>query len=254
MRKYGYIPDRQSVVAEDLRTRHIGQLFGASQPFVPASMDWSACLDRVQDQGNANACVGFSLSTAIYMNGRTHGVVVRRPSPKAIYDVARLIDSPDVLVDKGCMPNSAMLGVSKYGLVAEKDWSLVDHDVNELPPLDVFERGIDSILTGWYRIGSGDICAQLRSAIALGHFPIFGMAVDEAYESWEGGVYERTYRNVIGRHMQVLVGYRPGAFMVCNSWGDGWSEGGFAWLADAWMASEHVSDIYVVTSVPKDID
>jgi hypothetical protein len=46
------------------------------------------------------------------------------------------------------------------------------------------------------------------------------------------------------------VGYRPGAFCIAGSWGTGWANRGFAWIADAFIGSSFAWDFYLVNAAP----
>ena len=53
------------------------------------------------------------------------------------------------------------------------------------------------------------------------------------------GVLHRHYREDAsgGGHAACLVGYTPTHFIVRNSWGQRWGDGGFAYASDAYAAS-----------------
>lgn len=246
---FGHIPDRLVDAEHDGRTRHIGGLIGSGLT-VPESVDHSRHLDFVPDQGRTNRCVGWFTSSAIYLTGQTLGQPVKRPSAKWAYDVARYFDTPSVLVDVGCRPRSMMLGLERHGIVAEERLASTESNVNEHPPFDADIAGGDALFSGYYKV-EGDVPALLRSALAKGHIPGFAMVVHESFTDIRSGVYDQPDGAELGRHMVTLVGYRPGAFLLLNSWGTGWGDSGFCWVSDRFVASHFVSDRYVVTAAPR---
>ena len=45
-----------------------------------------------------------------------------------------------------------------------------------------------------------------------------------------------------------MVGYRAdGRFIVRNSWGRGWGDGGFAYASDAWVRAAFLAESYGIT-------
>ncbi len=250
--KYGHIADHEHDVASDLRHRHIGALLGASSSALPESVDHSHHLLEVPDQGGTSSCVGQAFATAIFIRAAIAGNPIPRPSPKAIYDMARLVDAPrESLHDEGSRPRAAILGLQDYGMVAESRWPLTDANVNQPPPLDVFQHGLDAMLTGYYRIGSGPGAATLiRQALAKGFIPAFAMDVDMAYEQLgRDEVYDGPKGPLLGGHMQAFSGYGPGYFIVAGSWSSAFARDGFARVTDAFV-ERGASDILVCTTVP----
>ena len=254
-RACGHIPDRACDVEEDLRTRHVGMLVGASVGALPAAVDYSSLLDGVQDQKSSSSCVGQAFATAIYLRAKIAGHPIARPSAKAIYDVARLSEQRDVLVDDGCRPRAAIDGMTEHGLVASERWPLTDTNVNELPPLDVFRAGVGATLSNHYRIASGSGCSLLmKSALAKG-FPVpYSQPVDDGYLEYSGGIWRGMDGPTRGGHMQVALGYDvlygTPYFLVAGSWGTSFGVDGFALIAESFFESGLARDILVPTTIP----
>lgn len=251
VRRFGHVPDHDADVEEDLRDRHVGALVGPSAGAMPAEVDYSGLLDRIPDQRSSNSCVGQAFATALYLRAQIAGSPIDRPSAKAIYDVARLVDSPGVLFDDGCRPRAALLGTQDYGLVAESRWPLSDVNVNDKPPLDVFRAGVGAVLSAYYRIGGADVATLIRIALGKGFVPVFAMDVDAAYETYAGdGVYGGLTGPVLGSHMQAVVGCGADHILVANSWGPRWGAAGFSRIAPTFFNSPAVRDVIVPTLIP----
>lgn len=232
MRGLGHIPDDHATVDEDLRERHVGVLLGAAAGELPSIVDYSSMLERIPDQGSTSSCVGQAFATAIFLRAHLDGIPLPRPSAKAIYDVARLIETPNALIDIGSRPRLAVQGMQDYGIVAEERWPLTEANVNTPPPLDVFRAGLGAKLSGHYRIGGADVGTLLRSALARGFVPVFAMDVDDAYLAYDGSaIYGGLTAPRVGSHMQAVVGYGAEYFLVANSWGAGWGQRGLARIA-----------------------
>ena len=256
MRGLGHLPDPEHVVAADLRERHVARLIGGAHPSLPQYLTYAELLSEIPDQGPTSACVGEALATAIFVRAAISGHPIPRPSAAAIYAYARAIDAPHQwLVDAGSRPTAAKLGMQRYGLVPESRWPLEVATINEVPPLDVMEHGLEALVTECYRIASGPGASLLcRMALARGFIPVFAMQVDEAYARYDGSdVYRAMTGPSLGGHMQAIAGYEPGALIVAGSWGASFGRGGFARIADEFIDSGSCSDFLVVQTVPKEL-
>lgn len=251
MRGLGHIADDLETVVQDLREHHVGVLLGAAAGELPTIVDYSSMLERIPDQGGTNSCVGQAFATAIFLRAHLDGIPLPRPSAKAIYDVARLIETPNVLIDIGSRPRLAVEGLQDYGMVADDRWPLTESNVNTPPPLDVFRAGLGAKLAAHYRIGGADVATLLRSALARGFVPVFAMDVDDAYLAYDGSaIYAGLTALRVGSHMQAVVGYGAEYFLVANSWGPGWGQRGFARVAPDFFNTSAVRDVIVPTVIP----
>lgn len=195
----------------------------------------------------------MALATSVYLHAKTAGRPINRPSAAAIYALARLGDGArSPLPDTGSRPTLAMIEAQTNGLVADARWPLRVDTVLDVPPLDVFEHGLDARLDAYYAIPSGPgAAALLRSAIALGTYPILATPVDQSFESYDGsGVWHGVTGAVLGGHMICCVGYDATTFLVANSWSANWGRGGFARVDATWLESLAVTDILVPTTAP----
>ena len=79
----------------------------------------------------------------------------------------------------------------------------------------------------------------------------FGTGLDKPFLSMKGDSFLNTpIGPIVGRHAMLCVGYmwRLGQlwFLVLNSWGTGYRQGGYFWMNQAWMASNLTTDIQVM--------
>lgn len=260
MKKLGHIPDAAHVVAKDLAERPLRRLIGVNASASSGDIDFSSLLDDIPDQGATSSCVGNAFSTAIYLRAKVAGHPIARPSRKAIYDVARLVDDPHVkLDDLGCRPRAAILGMQKYGLVAEERWKLAENDINQPPPLDVFLHGIGSELADYARIASGAGAADAIDRALASGFPVpYAQEVDQSYFDYDGsGVWSGMLGPSQGGHMQCIGGRTvvdgTPCFIVIGSWGRSFGRGGRALIARSFFDSGQATDILVPKVVPQEV-
>jgi hypothetical protein len=233
-RLLGYIPD-----APDDRDRRFGASpILASPPLTGAASYDYRHLDSPRVQ-LGNSCVGQSIAAAAYLAMKIAGTPITFPSALLPYTGARLLDAPkQPLFDAGCRPRLAMLYAREHGMVAEERWRESFDSIDAVPPLDVWEEGECAKLESFYRIPDGAGAADgMREALRRGHCPIFGMTVDDRYSQIGSRVYDSPGGTQHGGHMQCVVGWVEAldAFVIRNSWGPAFGEGGYAYIASSFM-------------------
>jgi hypothetical protein len=166
--------------------------------------------------------------------------------------MARLVEAPkSPLEDGGCLPSMALLGIQQYGIVSDERWPLDEDHINEAPPLDVFEHAIGATVGDAYNIPQGD-SESIKQALSAGYVPVFAMQVDDNYEHLlPDEIYTGSTGPLLGGHMQALVGYGDGYFLVAGSWGYGFARNGFTRIATSFFDEGNATDIIVPTVVPK---
>lgn len=258
MKGLGFIPDLLEHIEEDVALRplfHRGQaaaeLAGVSTTF-NTSRDWRHLVDFVPDQGPTNRCVGWYASSALYLAGLAQNNPIKRPSAKWLYDVARYLHTPGVLIDIGCRPHLLMAAAEEHGIVAEDDCPTTLSNVNEPPPFGVDITAANARLTAFHVIPdpwtSPD---QIRAALDKGHFPGIAIEVHESFDDYRGqDVYDEPRGDFRGLHMLTCVGYKPGAVLFLNSWSTSWGDDGYGWLSDRFVASPYTRHRMVATAAP----
>lgn len=253
VRGLGFLPDPREVVEAQLVAYHARELYGAAVG-LPSVFSWRAYVETVPDQMSTSSCVGQAFANALHLHGLIRGEAMPRPSAKAIYDFARMLDTgiTHPLFDGGSRPSMALNGMRDYGLVAEERWPLTEANVNDKPAWDVFRHALSATLDQHYRIASGRGAGQLiREALASRYLPVFAMDVDAAFMDHDGrDVYRGLAGPVVGRHMQAIVGWDGSRFEVIGSWGTGWADGGFVMLSEDFIESAACDSFIVPTLSP----
>lgn len=88
----------------------------------------------------------------------------------------------------------------------------------------------------------------MRSAPVLPSWP--GIRVDAAFDNAAatGGLLDTTGPKPGGGHAVAIVGYREDdRFIVRNSWGTSWGDGGFAYASPDYIQAQFFDEAYVVT-------
>jgi hypothetical protein len=210
---------------------------------------------RPLDQQDTSACTGFALSACINILLHRSGRADETPvSPFMLYDMARRYDEfpGPVEKDTGSSLRGAMKGWYKHGVCGMDLWRRVD-----MPPatLDKSDWWLDAArrpLGAYYRVDTRSVTDMHAAIHDVG--VLYASAI--CHEGWEEGGqltpaqrrgWAIPYRRAApsdGGHAFVIVGYDRRGFLILNSWGGGWAEGGVAVLTyDDWL--EHAMDCWV---------
>lgn len=241
-------PDGTLVVKQSSRA-----LLGAPGR-LPAAWDgltqYVAEIHALLDQKSTNMCVGFSLAVNIWLAMATMGVKIPLPSMPAIYFTARARwrEKDEALVDLGCNPDSAVLGMQDWGVPSLAEWGFDPGAVNDEPDVGVVEGMYDFRIPGHWYIDSTDDAAVRDTMFALSqNMPVsLGTQIDEAFETWrfdpndQHPITAPDTRHLFGGHMPLLLGYvtRPNGqvwFRGLNWWGTDWGDAGFFWADEEWL-------------------
>lgn len=216
--------------------------------------------DAILDQGGSSACVAHAGSIAWRtflfgeaLAGRLPNSELDKidlPSRLAGYQGARRVTGNEH-EDEGTQIQAWFDFASRIGLPNEHDPEL---DL-AFDPSRVLENVIDSSyvqrasydnrhIEGVNRLDDGISGSALEAAIdeALSnHEPVvIGCPLDaQIFSLRPSDVYKRG-TGWVGNHAMALFGYDPvrRAYLMGNSWGTGWCDGGFGWLSKDWVLDE----------------
>lgn len=245
----GWIPDTPN---------HFDWRFGDSKIAAMRPLTGAASFDyRAFDESRvqlANSCVGHAVAAAAALCMAIAGHPIAFPSPLFAYTGARILEQArDGIIDVGCRPRLAMTWLRDRGMVAEERWPELSTAINSIPPLDAWQEGESATLESFYRIESGPGASDaIRSALVRGYCPVFAMNVDRKYEQLGADVYDSPGGASLGGHMQCIAGYSAilDAFLVRNTWGAGWGDGGYGWIAASFIDAA-ARDIWVISAAPE---
>ena len=204
-------------------------------------------------QQAGQSCTGHAVAAVINHVLRARALR-QRVSPYMLYRLARRYDEFPGDADAGSSLRGAFKGWYNHGAALESAWPALEPaqepDVDDPANL---ARWRDRPLGAFYRVNPFRL-DDVQSAITeLNAIAVSGVV----HEGWRTPVPRRkgtetihvitrpVDARVLGGHAYCIVGYNEVGFLVQNSWGTGWGDGGFAtlpyedWLDtayDAWVA------------------
>lgn len=218
------------------------------QPRLGPLPDQLVRCDRVPeilDQGQEGACTGFALAAVVNYLLRARGLE-RRVSPRMLYEMARRYDEWPGEGYEGSSARGAMKGWVRHGVCLRETWPDPDAGVHHFTPA-VVDEARATPGGAFYRVSHRDV-RDMHAALAEAGILYATLMV---HEGWgEPGPLTRQidYTDVYGNqrsltlpviqrrgradggHAVAIVGYTLEGFVVQNSWGEGWGDGGFALL------------------------
>lgn len=116
-------------------------------------------------------------------------------------------------------------------------------------------RGQGVVWTGRAQVLKKNPVEQMVTALAAGREVYVNIEIDSAAWGWRGvrgGVLPDYQVADRGGHAVAIVGYRSAGagrqFLIHNSWGRGWGDGGYAWISEQSLRS-HLMSAYLVDAL-----
>ena len=248
--KYHWIAD-----PPDLRD-HVYKL--APMGSLPTSVDLRSYASPIDDQGNLGSCTGNAIAGAIDLIDQKNNKRIR-VSRLFVYYQERVLEH-NVYYDAGAYIRDGIKACYTWGAPLESLWP---YNINKWATTPSTAAYTDALTR---KIVSYAKCANftaVKNAIASGTPVVIGFTV---YDSFEGPQCTTTgvmpYPNVnreqiLGGHAVCIVGYSDnfrstgqGYFIVRNSWGTSWGDGGYFYMPYAVLTNTNMSsDFWTISGV-----
>ena len=215
---------------------------------IPPRMDLRRFLPVPGDQGESQSCVAWALSYMLTCQFAQAGDW--DPSR----DDQRL--SPAFLFAQMAQGNCSKSSDASVGLNLAQEkgcctWASMPYDDGQCavqPSDEAFDEAQKYRPANWTTILVINT-AHVRAFVASGSPVLIGIRVYQGFRDLQGrdATYVTRQGEPLGDHAIAVVGYDDDrrAFLVINSWGTAWGDGGYAWIAyDVW--SSIVREGYVI--------
>jgi C1A family cysteine protease len=213
----------------------------------------SGLLPDVWDQGALGACSAHGSGAAYsYELARQHGTKNYLPSRLFIYYNERAANGT-IREDSGATITDAIRSLNQHGAPPEQDWPYDISKFTHRPPIAAYRDGETREALQYARVHQ--TADGLRQALAAGFPVVVGFTVFESFESEAvaaTGVVPMPNPNeqVCGGHCVLVTGYSPDGWIVRNSWGTSWGQGGYFTLPLEYLLNPSLaSDFWTVEMV-----
>lgn len=219
---------------------------------LPRKVDLRHLCSPVEHQDQLNSCTANAAVGAMEMLERKQGIEQRDLSRLFVYWNTRVLDgSTDK--DIGSYISSSMRAIKAQGACLESVWPYDTSTVFTKPSDDAYRDGMERQAIEYARVEQGPGILQALSR----EFPVcFGMMLYASFDPVAGrtGVapvpQPGEYR--VGGHAMLIVGYDldEQMYLVRNSWGSRWGDGGYCKIPFEMVDSPAMSwDFWTVLSM-----
>jgi len=223
------------------------------------NIDYRSICPPVYEQGGLNSCTANALACIFYFNLiKGNYSTVFDPSRLFIYYNTRALKNK-VLSDEGGSLRDALKAIHSYGVCPEEMWPYDITSYTAKPPHHVYQYGenYDSIV--YFRVPQ--LVSHLCQCLMDGCLFAFGISVYSNFETDianNGGYISLPTDSdmYLGGHAVCAVGFDniKRVFIIRNSWGLNWGNGGYFYLPYSYMTNpDLVFDIWTFRNKPERI-
>jgi C1A family cysteine protease len=252
-RRYGWRPD-----LPDHRDHiYLANQRGSAQ--LPPIVDLRSSCPPVLDQGELGSCTAHALAQAhLYCQMREAGGYDSLPSRLWIYYQERAKEGT-IESDSGAQIRDGIKVLAAMGAPPEDLWPYEPARFSQEPPQTAQEAASAHQVTSYSRVDQ--TLFHLRHCLSVGFPFVFGFTV---YPSFETDAVAQTGivpmpgkgESPLGGHAVMAAGYNDSKrhFLVMNSWGSSWGQGGFFELPYDYLLNPQLADdfwtIRIVEELP----
>lgn len=195
------------------------------------------------DQGETSACTGFALAAVVdHLLARSGRAKDAGVSPWMLYSMARRYDEfPGVAEDAGSSLRGALKGWFKHGACSDGLWrDLTMPRTSGGPGEEWWLDAVNRPLGAYYRVDMRSVTDMHVALNEVGALYASALTHDGWFEvdAKTGVIPLRKRKPSDGGHAFAIVGYDHAGFLVRNSWGKSWGDGGYATLTyEDWLES-----------------
>lgn len=245
--KHGWIPDlpdHRDHLYKGARRRYLGMM----APVFPPLVDLRPNCPPVYDQGQLGSCVANGSGGCHHFGQMKQTLAdVFMPSRLMIYFGARLREG-SVNQDAGAMIRDGIKTLAADGACPETMWPYDISKFDERPPQACYDFGKGHVAVEYQRVDNTDITA-LKQCLVDGFPIVFGATLYDSFETHEVASTGKVPmpgkdESVVGGHCMVIVGYDDSiqCWIVRNSWGLGWGDGGYCYIPYAYLTDDNLAN------------
>lgn len=212
---------------------------------IPPAKDLREPWWEVNFQGDRGACVGYATAYGVLRWHYTQAGLIQPdqlPSARFIWMANKETDDitsyPTTFLESTGTQTKMALGVArKFGCVLEDDLPM-DGPLSMLNQAAFYAKASKLRISSFHNLGLD--LNRWRHWLAWQGPILTRLGVDRTWDqATSNGGFLEAYQSATlrGGHAVCLVGYTEDHFIVRNSWGPEWGDGGFAYASNAYTAA-----------------
>lgn len=247
MNKFGWIPSRP-----DARDH---KFFGTSK--TPSLIDLRPHDVPIFDQGEAGSCTSNAFCAAVEFERKKQRLPDIRLSRLEHYALERRKEGT-LASDAGAMLRTGMQIALADGIAPESEYPYDLSKLYALPPNKVIHDGLQNKAIQYLSVLQDGNPSHIKNSLTAGFLVVFGFTVydsfmsDRVAETGDVPMPDLLKESAIGGHAVVAVGFDDASskFIVRNSWGSKWGQGGYCFMPYDFVASpEYADDLWTIRLV-----
>lgn len=205
---------------------------------LPHQVDLRAHTGAIENQRGTNACIGKAIASACEVMLSQAGRFLDMSALFVYYNARAKFGQ---VYDTGTTFKNALSETTKMGVAASPFCPFVESEVNYTPTDAAYNDARNRKITRYERIGAQNAnrtIVDTKVALASGYPVLFSMALHQSFLTLSGPMQNHNYTTETmtpwhaqygGHHAMLCVGYNDATkqFLIENSWGDAWGDGGY---------------------------
>ena len=246
------LPSRDTERDWRLEDAHAGGVLAATAT-LPQSVDLRASWWQIGDQGTTGSCVGWAAADSVL---RWHfvksGRLARgdRLSVRFVWMASKETDAyearPTTFIElEGTSLKAALDIARKFGVVRDSALPFKSGALFPGEAKTFYAVAAQLKISAYVNLGTN--LTAWRTWLATKGPILTRLDVDDPWQNvgTNGNLDDYDAQSQQGGHAVALVGYKPGRFIVRNSWGTGWGDKGYAYASLAY-AQDAFTEAYGV--------
>jgi C1A family cysteine protease len=221
---------------------------------LPAYADIRAQDTPILQQGGIGSCTAHAgVGIFMYLQQKRLGTYTMGSRLYIYYRTRHDIEGVDG--DVGATLRDTAKEMAKFGVPPETDWPYNEDKYDVEPPAKAGVNAKKFVSTNYYLCDGSTPAAtinNIKTAVALVGLPVmFGTTVyEQIMDVGQNGMIAQPGGKVAGGHAMDIMGYDNDrqAFLIKNSWGEGWGMNGYGWLPYSYFTKELANDSWVIAA------